>query len=132
MHINPPEGYAATLESAGITRGTDIYFRHAGSYVVFDIDGPLAGRWVSDEICAEVHHMLDAGRKNLILDLADVPLADSAGIGALVAVHTLIAGAGGNLVLVSTDRRVRDLLRRMRLEPIFTFSEDRTFGFARS
>jgi anti-sigma B factor antagonist len=130
MHIHPPEGYAGTAQGVW-GGGTDITFRHVGSYVVFDIDGPLAARWVTDELCAEVHHMLDAGRKNLILDLSDVPMADSAGIGALVAVRTLIHGAEGNLVLFSAQRRVREVLKRTRLDSFFTFSDDPTFPFAK-
>lgn len=131
MHIHVPESYAM-MQRTWDRKGTDITFRHAGNFVVFDIDGPLATRWVADELRAEVHHLLDTGRKNLILDLSGVPIADSAGVGALVAIRALIQGAGGQLVLVSAQRRVRDLLQRVRLDALFNFSDDPSFAFAKS
>lgn len=131
MHIQPPEGYAAMVQGTWDARGTDISFRHVGTYVVFVIDGPFAGRSVADELRAEVHHLLDAGRKDLILDLAGVPIADSTGIGILVAVRGLIQGAGGKLVILSAQPRVFDTLKRMRLDSLFTFSNDPTFAFAK-
>lgn len=96
--------------------------------MVFDLNGPLALGWVADELCHEVRAMLDGGRKDLIIDLADVAYADSAGIGALVAARTLIQQAGGKLVLLSAQRRVREMLKRMRLDTLFTFSDDEDFA----
>jgi anti-anti-sigma factor len=132
MYIHPPEGYAGMVQGVwGGGGGTDITFRYEGSYVVFDIDGPLATGWVADELRAEVQQMLEARRKNLILDLSDAPMADSAGIGALVAIRTTILAAGGRLVIFSPQRRVREVLERMQLVPFFTFSDDPTFAFAK-
>jgi anti-sigma B factor antagonist len=131
LHIRPSEGYASMSVGNRNDRGTDITLRQAGSFLVMAINGPLASRSVADKLCAEVHHMLDAGGKNLVLDLAGTPMADSAGIGALVAVRTLIQWAGGKLVIYSAQRRVRESLKRMRLDPFFTFSDDPTLSFAK-
>lgn len=132
MHIHVPTSFeGAAFQSSG-KLGTDLYFRHVGSYIVFDVDGPLALQWVGDELRAEVHQMLDGGRKDLILDLSDVPFMDSAGVGALVAVRTLILGAGGRLVLFRPSQRVMEMLKRLRLENLFTCSNDKTFSFART
>jgi anti-sigma B factor antagonist len=132
MHIHTPTGYemAVALSSGG--SGTDLQFRHAGGYVVFDINGPLALRWVAEELCHDVRQMIERGRKNLILDMADVPMVDSAGVGALAAVRNLIEAAGGKLVLLSAQQRVLEMLKRLRLDPFFTFSDDSTFAFAKS
>lgn len=97
--------------------------------MVFDLDGPLALPWIADELIAEVHHMLDGGRKKLIIDLADVPYADSAGVGALMSARKLIQRAGGRLVLVATGRRVLDMLKRLRLANLFAFRNDKTFAY---
>ena len=112
--------------------GTDLRFRHAGHYVIFDIDGPLASPLVTDELQDEVHAMLEGGRHDLILDMADVPYVDSAGIGALVAVRSLIMGAGGKLVLLSVSGRVQEMLKRLHLDRVFTFSDDPALTFAKS
>lgn len=131
MHIQIPAEFERSLRASG-REGTDLYFRHAGHFVIFDVDGPLALPWVADELRADVHDMLDGGRRDLVLDLSDVPYADSAGVGALVAVRTLIIGAGGKLVLLSAPRRLLDLLRRMHLDRLFNFSDDPTLAFAKS
>jgi anti-anti-sigma factor len=130
MHIEVPSVYERTGYSD--ERGCELNFGHRGGYVVFDLDGPLVMRWVADELCQEVRAMLEGGRKDLIIDLTDVPYTDSAGIGALVAANSLIQRAGGKLVLLSAQRRVLEMLKRMRLEPYFTFSDDPEFGFRKS
>ncbi len=132
MHIHVPAEFERSLRASAGASGTDIHFRHMGHYIIFDIDGPLALAWVADELRAEVHAMLDAGRRDLILDLADVPYVDSAGIGALVAMRTLIQGAGGKMVLLSAPRRVLEMMKRLHLEKVFTFSDDPTLAFAKS
>ncbi len=131
MHIQVPAEFERSLRASG-REGTDLLFRHSGHFVIFDVNGPLALPWVADELRGEVHAMLDGGRRDLVLDLSDVPYADSAGIGALVAVRTLIAGAGGKLVLLSAPRRMLDLLKRMHLDRMFNFSDDSTLAFTRS
>ncbi len=128
MHIHVPDLFEeAGLLPAG-SSDTDIHYHHVGRYVVFDLDGPLALSWAAEELRVEVNRLLDDGRKNLILDLADVPYADSAGVGALVLARTMIHNAGGRLVLVSANRHVVDVLKRTRLEELFTFRTDTAFA----
>jgi anti-sigma B factor antagonist len=132
MHIQVPVSYELAARLPFGDSGADIHFRHSGTYVVFDVDGPLTFRWVADEICSEVRHMIEGGRKNLVIDLLGVPYVDSAGIGALAAAQNLIRAAGGKLVLLSAQHRVMDMLNRLRLSKLFTFSSDRTLEFTRS
>ncbi|HZQ91325.1 MAG TPA: STAS domain-containing protein [Terriglobales bacterium] len=48
---------------------------------------------------------------SLILDLADVPYVDSAGIGSLVHLHVSREKAGGSLALVAVAPRVRETFK---------------------
>jgi anti-anti-sigma factor len=132
MHIQVPVSYELAAHIPSAESAADIHFRHAGPYVVFEIDGPVTFRWVADELCAEARRIIHDGRKNLVIDLANVPVVDSAGIGALAATLNLIKSAGGKLVLLSTPKRVLDTFRRLRLNKFFTFSNDRTLAFTRS
>jgi len=132
MHIQVPVSYELPARGPSADPGANLHFRHSGQYVIFDLDGPLTFRWVADEIRSEVRHMIEGGRKNLVIDLAAVPFVDSAGIGALAAALNLIKAAGGKLVLLSAQHRVVDLLSRLRLNKFFTFSDDRTLAFTRS
>jgi anti-sigma B factor antagonist len=127
MHIHVPASFERLALMPSGSYETDLHFNHVGSYVVFDLDGPLAMPWVADELRDDIQQMLEGGRKNLIIDLADVPYADSAGVGALVAARIMIREAGGKLVLVAAGRRVVEMLKRMRLDGLFTFRPDRNF-----
>ncbi|HEV2352173.1 MAG TPA: STAS domain-containing protein [Terriglobia bacterium] len=132
MHIQVPVSYELAAQIPSAESAVDFHFRHAGKYVVFDIEGPLTFRWVADELCFEVRRMIADGRKELVIDLAAVPFVDSAGIGALAATLNLIQASGGKLVLLSAQHRVLDMFSRLRLTRFFTFSNDRTLAFTRS
>jgi anti-sigma B factor antagonist len=132
MHIHVHAALENSPRASSGISAAGFHLGHAGRYVIFAIDGPLTQSWAAEELRAEVTAMLEGGRRDLILDLADVPYADSAGIGALVAAYTLIQGAGGKLVLLSVPGRVREMLKRLHLDRVFTFSDDPTLAFAKS
>jgi len=129
MQIHAPAVFDEMVLGPGARTETVLNFRHADAYVIFDLDGPLAMPWVAEELAHEVHRMLEGGRKNLMIDLADVPYADSAGIGALLAIRSSIQEAGGKLVLLSPQPRVLHLMERLRIARIFDFSESEISDF---
>jgi anti-sigma B factor antagonist len=57
----------------------------------------------------------------LILDFTDVPLADSAGIGALVGAYVNRQKDGRSLGLVGVNRRIHQALESTRVESFFRF-----------
>jgi len=57
----------------------------------------------------------------LILDLTDVPLADSAGIGALVGAYVTRQRDGRSLGLVGVNQRIHQALEVTRVESCFRF-----------
>jgi len=59
----------------------------------------------------------------LILDFTDVPLADSAGIGALVGAYVSRQKDGRSLGLVGVNRRIYQALESTRVENFFRFFE---------
>jgi anti-sigma B factor antagonist len=59
----------------------------------------------------------------LILDFADVPLADSAGIGALVGAYVTRQKDGRSLGLVGVNQRIHQALEVTRVESFFRFYE---------
>ena len=71
---------------------------------------------------ALVEH-LDAGRKDLVLDLSEVGFLDSSGLGMLVSLHRRANDEGGSLRLTSVQRPVRRVLQITGLEEVFGVSE---------
>src|SRR5258708_30524996 len=59
----------------------------------------------------------------LILDFTDVPLADSAGIGALVGAYVTRQKDGRSLGLVGVNQRIHQALEVTRVENFFRFYE---------
>ena len=57
----------------------------------------------------------------LVLEMAEVPYVDSAGIGALVNVHVSCQRAGRKLALVGVNKRSRDVLAITQVESLFRF-----------
>jgi anti-sigma B factor antagonist len=58
----------------------------------------------------EVRSILDAGTRNLVLDMAAVTYIDSATIGCLVDIHRLVGDRGGEVKLSGLQRRVHTML----------------------
>ena len=57
----------------------------------------------------------------LILDFTEVPLADSAGIGALVGAHVTRQKDGRSLGLVGVNQRIHNALEVTRVQNFFRF-----------
>jgi len=57
-----------------------------------------------------LQRVLDAGTRNVVVDLAGVGFMDSSGLGALVVMFNAARERGGRLCLAATQRPVRTLL----------------------
>jgi anti-anti-sigma factor len=59
----------------------------------------------------------------LIIDMADVPYIDSAGIGCLVGAHVSRDHAGRKLVVVGASERLIDSLKATKVDQLFDFAQ---------
>jgi anti-sigma B factor antagonist len=60
----------------------------------------------------------------LIVDMADVPYIDSAGIGCLVGAHVSREHAGRKLIVAGANERLINALKVTKVDQIFTFAPD--------
>jgi anti-anti-sigma factor len=58
----------------------------------------------------------------LIVDLADVPYIDSAGIGCLVGAHVSRENSGRKLVIAGVSERLLHSLKATKVDQLFTFA----------
>lgn len=100
--------------------------RQSGSVTVLDLSGKVTLGEDSTLLKDKLQSLLHQGRKNLVLNLAEVSYVDSAGLGALVSAYTTVTREGGSLKLVNVTKRLQDLLSITKLLTVFeTFdSED--------
>lgn len=93
--------------------------RKVGDVVVLDVKGRvMLGE--GDEILKDkVNSLLNQGQKKLVLNLAQVPYIDSAGLGEIVRTFTTVSRQGGSLKLLSLTKRITDLLAITKLLTVF-------------
>ena len=99
--------------------------RHAGSVVIFQLQGPLtlgpALRRLKPRIDASLSPKSSTG---VVLNLAGVAEIDSSGLGELVAIHTSATRRGGRVALACVPARIQGMLAITRLDGIFTLCAD--------
>lgn len=93
--------------------------RKTGDVVILDIKGRvMLGE--GDEILKDkVNSVLAEGFKKIVLNLAEVPYIDSAGLGEIVRTFTTVSRQGGSLKLLNLTKRITDLLSITKLLTVF-------------
>ncbi len=101
-----------------------IYSRRAGNVEVVSIIGRFTVGEDQHDFRLRVSEIL-AREVDLLLDLAELSFADSAGLGEIVAAHSAAVAASRQLKLLSPQRQFQVLLRVTRLDSLFeTFDSE--------
>ena len=85
------------------------------------LTGDLVASGVS-ELKPKMKSLIDEGVKELTLNLSDVEIVDSIGIGLLVAAHNSLSKEGGRLVINKASDDIKALFRSMKLEQHFSIT----------
>jgi anti-sigma B factor antagonist len=73
-----------------------------------------------DEVLKDkVNSLVNQGQKKIVLNLAEVPYIDSAGLGEVVRTYTTVSRQGGHLKLLNLTKRITDLLAITKLLTVF-------------
>jgi anti-anti-sigma factor len=89
--------------------------RTEGDVTILFIKGKMVGG-VDDEVLREeVGSLVEAGKLNIVLDMAAVPDIDSACLGEILHCHIKVTKKGGELRLVNLNERLRVLLTRTKI-----------------
>jgi anti-sigma B factor antagonist len=93
--------------------------RAAGEVIILDLKGKMT-LGEGDEILKDkINSLVLQGHKHLVLNLADVPYIDSAGLGEVVRTYTTVKRQGGNMRLLNLTKRIEDLLSITKLLTVF-------------
>ena len=83
----------------------------------------LEGKIVMGEgdilIRTHVEQLLEQGKRNIVLDMANVPYMDSAGLGQIIRCYTTTRKLGGDLKLLHLNKKLVDLLTITKLISVF-------------
>ena len=100
--------------------------RTIGDVVVLDIKGRVQLGDGDEMLKDKVNSLLNQGRKKIVLNLAEVPYIDSAGLGEIVRTYTTVSRQGGSLKLLNLTKRITDLLSITKLLTVFeTFDSEK-------
>ena len=73
----------------------------------------------ADELRSELKRLVGEGVSELTLDMTDVGVVDSIGLGLLISTHNSLAKMGGKLSVVNASQDIQELLKNMRLDRHF-------------
>ena len=69
-----------------------------------------------------MRNMVAEGVREVVLDLTNVRMLDSRGIGLLIGGHNSLRKAGGSLSVIHASKDILELLRTMRIHQHFSIS----------
>jgi anti-sigma B factor antagonist len=93
--------------------------RAVGDVVVLDLKGRITMGEGDELLKDKVNSLVNQGHKKIVLNLAEVPYIDSAGLGEIVRTYTTVSRQGGSLKLLSLTKRITDLLSITKLLTVF-------------
>ena len=100
--------------------------RHEGNVAVLQLEGKLALGPGVDDFRRAWSEALGSGCRNLVVNLTQVPIIDSSGIGTLIRFHSAAVASHGRVRLVAPTEFVRKALELSQLHTIFKIYDDET------
>src|SRR5436305_11297155 len=96
--------------------------------IVVDLAGKIALGETSQQLHTQLKSLVDAGNKNILLNLSNVRTIDSSGLGTLVAGYTTVERAGGQLKLTSLSDKASELMTITKLYTVVDVFDDEQAG----
>lgn len=93
--------------------------RKIGSTSVLSISGKITLGEASQKLRAALDQLVLDGHHQIVLNLADVPFMDSAGLGVLAVNFANTKAAGGMLKVAEPQARVKEAVELVRLNHLF-------------
>jgi len=93
--------------------------RLVGDVAVIDMVGKLTLSEGDELLRDKINSLIQQDQKKIVLNLAEVPYIDSAGLGEIVRTYTTASKNGGSLKLLNLTKRIQDLLAITKLLTVF-------------
>lgn len=90
-----------------------------GAVTIISLQGNLMGGPDATSLNSQIHELLGARKKNLILDLGGVKFMNSSGLGMLIGGASALKNAGGRLVLACASEKILSLIKVTKLSSVF-------------
>lgn len=95
--------------------------REGNKVVIRPVGGDIVAACVP-ELRSQMRNIVEQGVEDLVVDLSEVHMVDSCGIGLLISAHNSLRKAGGRLAVVHASAELLDLFQTMRMHQHFSIS----------
>ena len=89
------------------------------SLTVIAVQGNLMGGPDATTLNSQLHTLVDAGARQVVLDLSQVEFINSSGLSLLIGGATIMKNAGGALKLAGASQKITTLLKITKLGGVF-------------
>jgi anti-sigma B factor antagonist len=93
--------------------------RQVKDVTILDLHGKILIGEGDEALRSAVARLVQGSKKKILLNLAEVPYVDSAGLGEIVRCYTTVRTGGGQLKLVNLTKKIQDLLAITKLLTVF-------------
>ncbi len=92
--------------------------KELNNVTVVKMEGSMLGGPEASELNSALHKLLDAKKKNIVVDLGDVSLMNSSGLGMLIGAVTTMRNAGGNLKVAAATEKVVQVFKMTKVSSV--------------
>jgi anti-sigma B factor antagonist len=107
-----------------------LQIRRTEKATILDVSGPIYLGTPERAFRETVQQLMDAGTRNLAINLARVPRVDSAGIAVLVRTHASFSKLGGKCHIFAAQELVLKTVKMVRLDTVLDLFEDEASALA--
>ena len=93
--------------------------REQNGIVVLEPKGKIMGGPDASLLHDKLHEVMEAGRRQVIIDLSKVEWMNSTGLGILISTYTTLRNNEGELKLANVTDKIRSLLTITKLVTVF-------------
>ena len=86
-----------------------------GDVAIVNVSGKLTLGEGTGSLRTKIRELVEGGSRRIVLNMNGVTYMDSSGLGELVASHTTVTRAGGEIKLLNLAKGVDDLLQLTKL-----------------
>lgn len=86
--------------------------------MVLKIEGSMLGGPEASELNGALHKLIEGKKKKIVVDLSDVALMNSSGLGMLIGGVTTMRNAGGDLKLANANEKVVQVFKITRVHNV--------------
>jgi anti-sigma B factor antagonist len=98
--------------------------RRSGDVTVLDLKGRVRIGGGTIALHKAIRVLVDEGKTQILLNLANVSYIDSSGLGELISSHVTLNNKGGEIKLVHLTERLRELMTITKLLTVFDVYDD--------